>query len=156
MEPDRRRCSATTRSGEPCRRWAARDSNPPLCAAHGGCGHPAAGPARGEAGASPGFYHPALLPEELEPSLRQSKLSLDEEIALARVCLLRVAEALTANGSLTPEQRIRLAALIFRGVSTVARLLRDRQAVAGDAGDSLSSAIDQAVDEVMSGLGVAS
>lgn len=33
--PNRRRCSATTRSGAPCRAWAMRDSDPPLCATHG-------------------------------------------------------------------------------------------------------------------------
>jgi hypothetical protein len=65
-----------------------------------------------------------------------------------------VAEALKANGKLTPEQRIRLATLIFRGASTIARLLRDRQAVSGEVGDSLTAAIGQAVDEAAVALGV--
>ena len=148
MTPQPRKCTATTRRGTPCQRWATRDSNPPLCPAH------AARPHRGEAETEPGFYLPALLPEELDHSLRQGNLNLDEEISLARLCLLRVAEALKANGKLTPEQRIRLATLIFRGASTIARLLRDRQAVSGEPADSLSSAIGHAVDNVAGELGV--
>ncbi|RPI58381.1 MAG: hypothetical protein EHM56_01960 [Chloroflexi bacterium] len=154
MMPGQRRCSATTRRGGPCQRWATRDSDPPLCAAHAGRCAPGADPPEDEANASRGFYFPALLPEELDHTLRQSNLTLDEEISLARICLLRVAEALKANGKLTPEQRIRLAALIFKGASTVARLLRDRQAVSDEPGDTLSSAIGPAVDIAASELGV--
>jgi hypothetical protein len=148
MEPPRRKCSATTRRGTPCRRWATRSSNPPRCPAHAAC------PAKGEAETAPGFYLTALTPQELDHFLRPGDLTLDEEISLARACLLRVAEALKANGSLTPEQRIRLASLIFRGASTIARLLRERQAVSGEPGDSLSSAIGQALGEVARELGV--
>ncbi len=144
-----RKCTATTRRGAPCRCWATRGSNPPLCSAH------AAGAAEGQAEATPGLYVPVTLPQELTHSLRQANLNLDEEIALARLCLLRVAEALKANGTLTPEQRIRLASLIFRGASTIARLLRDRQAVSGEPADSLTFALGQAVDEVANELGVA-
>jgi len=154
MKPGQVRCSATTRRGGPCRRWAIRDSDPPLCAAHAGQGAPGAGPSQDETNVSPGFYVPALLPQELDHSLRQSNLTLDEEISLARICLLRVAEALKANGKLTPEQRIRLAALIFRGASTIARLLRDQQAVSEEGGDRLPAVIGQAVDEAASELGV--
>jgi hypothetical protein len=148
MEPPLRKCGATTRRGAPCRRWATRSSSPPRCPAHD------ARPAADETETAPGFYLAALLPQELDQALRQSDLSLDEEISLARVCLLRLAEALKANGSLTPEQRIRLASLIFRGASTIARLLRDRQAVSDEAGDSLSAAIGRAADEAASELGV--
>ena len=149
MKPGQRRCTAITRRGEPCRRWATRDSDPPLCSVHARGGMP-----EGEANASPGFYLPALFPEEIDGSLRQRRLTLDEEIALARVCLLRVAEALKANGKLTPEQRIQLAALIFRGASTVARLLRDRQAVSDEPADGLASAVGQALDAAARELGV--
>jgi len=154
MTPGQRRCSATTRRGGPCQRWATRDSDPPLCAAHAGQCAPSADPSEAEAKTSRGFYFPALLPEELDHTLRQSSLTLDEEISLARICLLRVAEALKANGKLTPEQRIRLAALIFKGASTVARLLRDRQAISDEPGDGLLSAVRQAVDKAWSELGV--
>jgi len=148
MKPTPQKCTATTRRGMPCRRWATRDSDPPLCPTHD------SHPREDEPGATAGFYLPALWPEELDRSVQQKDLTLDEEISLARVCLLRMAEALKANGNLTPEQRIRLAALIFRGASTVARLLRDRQAVSGEAGDSLSSVLNRAVDEATRELGV--
>jgi hypothetical protein len=144
MKPASRRCSATTRRGTPCRRWATRDSDPPLCAAHGGHTSPSA-PAEGGASPGPGSCFPALLPPEPDESPPQGGLSLDEEIALARACLQRIAEALKTNGKLTPEQRIRLAALIFRGASTIARLLRDRQAVSEQEDKELSPAVAQAV-----------
>ena len=54
---------------------------------------------------------------------------------------------------LTPEQRVRLASLIFRGTSTIARLLRDRQAVADGPGDRLGPALGQMVDDVARTLG---
>jgi hypothetical protein len=153
MKPKRRKCTATTRRGTPCRNWAKHDGDPPLCAAHTGYGAlPAAD--QDKASSDPGFYVSALLPTEAGHVLPQGCLSLDEEIALARVCLLRVAEALKQNGSLTPEQRIRLATLIFRGASTIARLLRDRQAVADEAGEVPAAAISRALDEVAKVLGV--
>lgn len=143
-----RKCSATTRRGAPCRRWATRASDPPLCPAHGGR------QAEDETEVLPGSDLPAFPPEERDGRLQLGGLNLDEEIALARLCLLRVAEALEGNGRLTPEQRIRLASLIFRGTSTVARLLRDRQAVVDEAGDNLSAAVTQVVNTAASELEV--
>jgi hypothetical protein len=81
-------------------------------------------------------------------------LSLDEEISLARICLLRVAEALEANGGLTVEQRVRLVSLIFRGVSTIARLLRDRQAVSDEDQEGWSAIVDRAMEAAAAELGV--
>ncbi|MDX9831028.1 MAG: hypothetical protein RBU35_12255 [Anaerolineae bacterium] len=153
--PSRRRCSATTRRGEQCRRWATRDSDPPLCVAHAGRG---AGDARHPAD-EPGATVPGRclhVPERKEPAHapKLDTLSLDEEISLARICLLRVAEALEANGGLTVEQRVRLVSLIFRGVSTIARLLRDRQAVSDEDQEGWSAIVDRAMEAAAAELGV--
>lgn len=153
-QTSRRRCSATTRRGERCRRWATRDSDPPLCAAHAGHGVGDASHPGDEPAAAPGHYLPA--PERQEPahSPQRDGLSLDEEISLARICLLRVAEALEANGGLTLEQRVRLVTLIFRGVSTIARLLRDRPAVSDEAREGWWAIFDRAMEAAAVELGV--
>ena len=148
-DTSRRRCSATTRRGERCRRRATRDSDPPLCAAHAGCGAADASPPGDEAlAAAPGHCPPAPEPDPRAEPPQGDSLSLDQEIALARICLLRVAEALKANGALTLEQRIRLATLIFRGATTVARLVRDRHAVSDGVGEAYWAAIDGILDAV--------
>ncbi len=148
-DTSRRRCSATTRRGERCRRRATHDSDPPLCTAHGdrGAGH-ASHPGDEPGATAPGCSPPALEARELAEKLQGNTLSLDQEISMARICLLRVAEALEANGGLTLEQRVRLASLIFRGTSTIARLVRDRHAVSDDVREACWTAVDRTLEAV--------
>lgn len=47
----KRRCSCTTRKGEPCRAWAMQGTDPPVCIAHAE-----------QAGAEPGLFFAALHP----------------------------------------------------------------------------------------------
>ena len=55
---------------------------------------------------------------------------------------------------LPPDQYARLAGLAFQGTRTVARLLRNRRALSGDATDGLLGAIGQALDELSTEWGV--
>jgi hypothetical protein len=56
--------------------------------------------------------------------------------------------------AMTLEEYARLAALSLAGARTVARLLRDKRALAGEAADGISGAIAQAIDELATEWGV--
>ena len=80
-------------------------------------------------------------------------LSVDDEIACARIALRRVLAELSKEGeeggaTLSASEFARLAALAFQGTSTIARLLRDRRAIRGESADGISGAIAQALDEL--------
>ena len=113
------------------------------------------------------FYSSVLHPDELADLLAHAgELSLDDEIACARVALRRVLAVLNTappaageddqapEPALSPAEFARLAALAFQGTRSVARLLRDRRAIRGDAADGISAAIAQALDELSTEWGI--
>ena len=139
-------CSTTTRAGNPCKAWAIADTDPPLCAAHV--------PRTKAPPTVHGFYSSAVEPDELAALVHFSgDMTLDDEIGVARVALRRALAALSApepNDSRTfvLSDFGRLAAVVFVGTSTVARLLRARRALSGDAADGIAGALAQALDEL--------
>jgi len=143
-QSENQRCTQRTQSGRPCNAWSVRGSDPPTCAVHARKPH--------------GFYATALEPRELEDLVAYGgDLSLDDEIACARVALRRVLAALGAPGDeagLSASDFARLAGLAFRGTRTVSRLLRDRHALSGDAADGVNGAIGAALDELSAMWGV--
>ena len=146
------RCSATRSGGTPCRAWATRDSDPPLCSAHAvGNAHDS-----GARGAGGGFYSPFLTPTELaEVVALASDESLDDEIALARVCCLRLFQYLnSADGQTTPGTTFAtLTATALSGTRTVARLLRERKLISGTAADNLAGSLETILQQVGEQLG---
>jgi len=144
-----RRCSHITRKGQPCRAWAMHGTDPPVCSVHAGL---AGAPPGNQYGRTHGFYSTVLEPDELaDLVVYADDLSLDDEIAAARVGLRRVLSALTAakdDGPASRQAYGHLAGLVFEGARTVARLLRDQRAISGDAAGGLSGAIAQALDEL--------
>jgi hypothetical protein len=139
------RCTQRTQSGRPCnacqvhlQMGAVRGSDPPACAVHTRRSH--------------GFYADALEPRELADLVAYGgDLSLDDEIACARVALRRVLAALGAPGDekgLSASDFARLAGLAFQGTRTVSRLLRDQRTLSGDAADGINEAIGAALDEL--------
>jgi len=91
-------------------------------------------------------------------------MTLDDEIAIARVTLRRILALLSADRvhrmpegetvPMTPVDYARLAALLLAGARTVARLLRDKRALSGEAADGIAGAIAQALDELSTELGI--
>ena len=161
-------CGYVSPDGRPCRAWAIRDSDPPFCSVHAGRNQKGGTSKEQELGAQ-SFYSTALLPEELADLLaRAEDLSLDEEIAAARITLRRIlallsadragpmAEGATAPGGGAPDYEApmsardyaRLARLALEGGRTIGRLLRDKRALSGEAADGLAGAISQAIDEL--------
>lgn len=158
-----KRCSHQTKSGQACRAWAIRGSNPPACAAHDGRTKGAGAPLANVNRQQHGFYSTALDPAELADLVAfADDLSLNDEIALARVILRRVMTHLKHpfTGGRPDDQKIddadlaRLAGLVLAGTRTVARLLRDQRALSGEAADGFAGAIAQALDELSTEIGL--
>ena len=159
-----RRCEHQTADG-PCKAWAIRGSDPPRCSAHAGRNAGAGAPPGNQNRRTHGFYASALLPEELADLVACSgDMTLDDEIAIARVTLRRILALLSADRvhrtpegttvEMTPVDYARLAALLLAGARTVARLLRDKRALSGEAADGISGAISQAIDELSTEWGI--
>lgn len=130
------RCTANKKDGTPCKAWAVRGSDPPLCGAHGGGAVRPGAPAGNENALKHGAYSagssPADLDEaiaELERRLKQVSAYIDEHFV-----------------ELEPPDFGRLAALQAQMTSRLGRLMRDRQRVTGDDSDELAQAINQALD----------
>ena len=144
-----RRCVAIRIDGRACRAWAVRGSEPPLCSSHGGNG--AAGeirqPAEAVTRSSKGAEQHAAGPE-LEDVAALVSLALDDsledEVAASRIAVQRVMEEL--RQALSPAEFARLAALVFRGSDTIARLLRAQRELSGETAEGMAGAISEALD----------
>ena len=151
------RCTATTARGAPCKAWATSGTDPPLCSAHA---KQTAPPAHAS------FYAASLQPDELADLFTYADdLTLDDEIACARVVLRRLLALLDCptvssyedpgdRRGLTPADVCRLYALSLQATRTIARLLRDKRALTGEAADGISGAIAQALDELSTEWGI--
>ena len=150
-------CSHTTRAGKPCRAWAVKDTEPPACAAHAGLTAPGAGaPLANQNARTHGFYGRTLSEQELaDLVVYASDLSLDAEIACARVALRRTLEFIRQDpGQLNCSQFLQAAGLIFQGTRTISQLLRDRQNLSAGSGDPFLAIMDQALDGLSEEWGI--
>jgi len=93
-----------------------------------------------------------VAPDELADLVTYSAdMTLDDEIGVTRIALRRALKALSAPAPgqlLVLADFARLAAVVFQGGRTVARLLRDRRALSGEAADGIAGALAQAIDEL--------
>ena len=141
----KRKCTALTRSGPPCRAWAERGSDPPRCAAHRGDGRRGdkATPQAPPAPAGPGFY-----PED------PTAVTIDGAIAgltdkMRRLDALIAGHDQSAGRNWPPDEvLVQLLGLYTQASSRLSQLLRDRRALSGEAADGLAGAIAQALDEI--------
>jgi hypothetical protein len=152
--PSRARCTATTKAGNPCRAWAIRGSDPPLCATHSGRTEGAGAPPRNTNAQKHGFYSTTIPPDDLADLIALAdNITLDDEIALCRSATRQLAEHLHFP-DLPPEDYAKLATLLFAGARTIAKLLRDKRALSGDSADGIAGAIGQALDELATEWGL--
>jgi hypothetical protein len=102
-----------------------------------------------------GFYSRAFKTEELAwiaPFL--TDLSLDHELWMQRVLNLRLFRYASEAGDELPlAELVRVAEALTRGAGRVARLLRDRRALSGEAADGITGAIAQVLDELSTETG---
>jgi hypothetical protein len=154
-----RPCSATTAAGKPCKAWAVRDTDPPLCAAHARRNTGAGAPPGNRNRQAHGFYSSTLTEEELADLVAVADdLTLDDEIACARVILRRLMHHLEIDPDAEHPPDVddlhKLANLALSATRTVARLLRDQRAITGEAADGIAGAIGQALDELATEWGL--
>jgi len=103
-----------------------------------------------------GFYSPMLSADELADLVDHvAELTLADEIACTRAAVRRTLEFLgQGRGSVSESDYLRAAGLVFQGARTMARLLRDQQALLGDSTDRLTAIFDAALDELSEEWGI--
>ncbi len=144
IEEASRRCTALSASGDPCRAWAVRASDPPRCAPHGGGRAPVGAPLGNRNAVTHGYYAstPAPDPSDGLP------FSIDDVIASLFDKQLILSRYIDENEDhLSIRQYARLVGLYGQGASCLGRLLRDRMALAPPA-DGVGPVIRQALDEL--------
>jgi hypothetical protein len=103
-----------------------------------------------------GFYGHTLSDEELaDLVIYAAELSLDDEIACTRIAVRRTLEFLNQRlGSLSETEYLRAAGLVFQGTRTIARLLREQQALSGGSDNRLQAIFDAALDGLSEEWGI--
>jgi hypothetical protein len=152
-----RRCSAIKADGEPCRAWAIRGSDPPLCAAHAGR---TGAPPRNRLAEKHGFYSRrgagSTGPGGADPGSRPDLTHIEAvvaDLAERQAQLTEYLAALMDRGA-DVEEVARLFALHGQNASRLGRLLRDQRALSGESADDLLDAIGKALDEIGEELGI--
>ena len=138
-----RRCSGQRADGRPCRGWALRESDPPLCYVHTKYG---TGEAEEESkSAKQSFYSPTYTLEEIADMVGLAMDdTLDDELAATRVAVRRVMQQLQEE--LSADEYAHMAGIIFRGTNTVARLLRINKALSKEMDAQFAAGIGEALD----------
>jgi hypothetical protein len=125
------------------------DTNPPLCAAHGGSSKRPGAPAGNSNALKHGFYaqpsRPLTTISDIIHDLAAKQAALSNHIDAS----LNDADADLPN----LVDLVKLFALHGQNASRLGRLLRDQRALSGDAADGIAGAIAQALDELSTELG---
>lgn len=119
--PRSRKCTAVNQDGRRCRAWAVRESEPPQCSAHGGYSVGAGAPEGNRNALKHGYYARGLRPEELEVIDLYKARSLQGELVLARVMVMRLVDYLKAE-SRTAAEMCAVMKYVFIGLRTIAHL----------------------------------
>ena len=141
------KCSKKRADGKPCRAWALRESDPPICATHDG--RTGGGAPKGNQNrVVHGFYGRSFTLEEIADLVAYAvDMTLEDELAMVRVAVRRVMVKLKEE-ILLLEDFARLVKLVFGGAMTIARLLRAKRILSGESADSISAAIAIVLDEL--------
>jgi hypothetical protein len=157
--PQKKRCLALTKAGRPCRAWALAGSQDrfgvPLCATHAGQATVTQPAEETERALYGHFFRPADL-QALDAVLAgpAGATTLAAEIEVARVFMRRVLEVLEEMAAQDPAAVLRQGKLLLEVLRTIARLVRDQQAMAPPAGDPIMEAIGLALDEISEEWGI--
>lgn len=177
----RQPCTATVvdpNSGvqRPCRSWAMRGTEPPLCYAHGVLAGTGKDPSPGRrrhlhyAGATPpaeprqqpspptdleattglALYRDLYDEEETAALMAMGDpASLEGEMATVRVIIRRLLEYLTRDKEASADVLLRFAGMIFKGTGAVAHLVREEKGQALDSKEAqFAAARDKALEEL--------
>ncbi len=148
-----RKCSALRSDGQPCRAWARRDKDPPLCAAHSEWDDTIEEPVktRDEAIAtsnlSADIANRRYSLEDIAELLNgKADFDLQDELTTARVAVRWLVRHLEEE--LTPHEFAHLAGVIFTGTNSIVRLLQAQQDLGEDEANEIARAFNQALDEL--------
>lgn len=95
-----------------------------------------------------GWYSPVFSVDEIVDLVNLADdTTLDDEIAAVRVALRRVFKIIFDN-ELTSDQYAQLISLTFTGANTIARLLRAKKVISGEAADGISGSFATVLDEL--------
>ncbi len=116
------RCTAVTASGQPCKAYAMRDSDPPLCAPHAG----RTGAPKGNTNAlKHGFYRRRVSPAEQDALFDEgADVNLTQETILLRVLLHRLYGYLRDDD--LPLQEVKTIAPLIISAARALGYLQDR------------------------------
>lgn len=142
------KCSHTTKAKQPCNAWAIRGSDPPACATHSGRAVGGA-PLGNKNALKHGFYSLQLTKEETADLMAlAAEVNIEEELAICRVMLRRLMEYQRANPKLEPREMATIFQLIFKGIKTVAALVKQRNgSKVSNFEEVLGSALDELSDK---------
>ncbi len=143
-------CTATTAAGKPCRAWAVADTEPPICAAHGGTGKKPGAPTENKNALKHGnFAAPSQPPLSINTII--DDLS-GKQFRISR--LLDDAIEDLSDKDTDIELMVRLLQLHGQNASRLGRLLRHKRALSGEAADGIAGAIGAALDELSTQWGI--
>ena len=116
------KCSGTVLSGQRCKAWAVRGSEPPLCAVHAGLNKGAGAPKGNRNALKHGFYRPGLTRKELAWLKKHAdQVTVEAELAMVRIGLLRLAIFQKEN-VLSVEEHAAVVKLLVAGARAVVYL----------------------------------
>jgi len=131
-----RRCSATTRAGEPCKAWAVRGGQ--LCAAHSG---KVGAPVGNQNRRTHGFYAAPARKLETIGDVVADQLNRQEQLST-------YIDEQMAAGAVDLDEVVKLFALTGQNASRLGRLLRDQRALSGASADGFLEMISKLLDEI--------
>ncbi|MDX1614153.1 MAG: hypothetical protein R3300_07565 [Candidatus Promineifilaceae bacterium] len=137
-QPSSRRCTSLTKSGRPCRAWALRGSEPPLCRIHAG-----------RRAYNQGLLTMGLVDMHSDWFVKED---LDVEVAIVRAVMGYAFADL--DEAETPAERVRLGALLLRGAGTLATLLRTNRKLMPEEAGVVEQIFDRALDRAAAELGM--
>jgi hypothetical protein len=158
-------CSATTKSGRPCRGCPVRDTDPLLCSAHGGGSRPPGAPPGNRNALKHGAYARQAIPAQRPEHGRGTGSSRDSQgdeppdlPSRIRDLDKKIRDLSTYIDNLSEKEKKEnyagLLTLYGQLLSRLGRLMRDQRAISGEAADGIPGAIAQALDELSTHLGV--
>jgi uncharacterized protein YjcR len=148
------KCTATTAKGDPCKAWAVKGTEPPRCSAHAKRNVGAGAPAGNSNARKHGFYSRAYTLEELTAIGESAEITLDDEIQLLRVQLLRIGRYLKQKGKkLEARDYAALARITAPTARAIAALLRTKLIIESGNADE-ASAIENALDILSAEYGI--
>lgn len=142
-------CTATTRTGKPCRAWAVADTEPPICAAHGGTGKRPGAPTKNQNALKHGQF--ASTPDT---PLTITAIITDLQTKQATISAFIQKQMGAETDKTDIEDLVRLLQLHGQNASRLGRLLRDQRALSGEAADGIAGAIGAALDELSTQWGI--